>query len=114
MSETIFSKIVRKEIPAAILYEDELALAFRDIHPQAPVHFLVIPKEPISSLDAMTQEQCGLLGHLQWVASQVAREQGLSEGGYRVVTNIGTDGGQSVAHLHYHVLGGRHLSWPPG
>jgi histidine triad (HIT) family protein len=114
VSETIFSKIVRKEIPAAILYEDELALAFRDIHPQAPVHFLVIPKEPISSLDAMTQEQRGLLGHLQWVASHVAREQGLSEGGYRVVTNIGTDGGQPVAHLHYHVLGGRHLSWPPG
>lgn len=114
MSETIFSKIVRKEIPAAILYEDESALAFRDIHPQAPVHFLVIPKEPISSLAAVTPEHTGLLGHLQWVIRQVANEQGLSEGGYRVVTNIGADGGQSVAHLHYHVLGGRALVWPPG
>lgn len=114
MSETIFSKIVRKEVPAKILYEDERTLVFEDIHPQAPVHFLVIPKQPVSSLDAMTEDQKGLIGHLQWVASKVARDRGLSENGYRVVTNIGADGGQSVAHLHYHVLGGRHMSWPPG
>jgi histidine triad (HIT) family protein len=114
VSETIFSKIVRKEIPATILFEDDVALAFRDIHPQAPVHFLVIPKEPIPSLDDMAEDHKGLVGHLQWVVRQVARQQGLSEGGYRVVTNIGVDGGQSVPHLHYHVLGGRHLAWPPG
>lgn len=114
MSETIFAKIVRKEIPAKILYEDELALVFEDIHPQAPVHFLVIPKEPVASLDAMAESQKGLIGHLLWVASVVARDRGLSESGYRVVTNIGADGGQSVSHLHYHVLGGRQMSWPPG
>ena len=114
MSETIFSKIVRKEIPSAILYEDDLALVFRDIHPQAPIHFLVIPKRPIESLDSMEEDDKSLMGHLQWIASKVAREEGLSEGGYRVVTNIGADGGQSVPHLHYHVLGGRALHWPPG
>jgi histidine triad (HIT) family protein len=114
MSETIFSKILRKEIPATVLYEDELVMAFQDIHPQAPVHFLVIPKQPIVSLDSISEEDRGLLGHLQWVASKVAREQGLSEDGYRVVTNIGNYGGQSVSHLHYHVLGGRPMAWPPG
>lgn len=114
MSETIFSKIVRREIPADVLYEDDAALAFRDIHPQAPVHFLVIPKKPIVSLATMDREDIGLLGHLQWVASKVADDLGLSGDGYRVVTNIGADGGQSVPHLHYHVLGGRGFSWPPG
>ncbi|MFO0013184.1 MAG: histidine triad nucleotide-binding protein [Planctomycetota bacterium] len=114
MSETIFSRIVRKEIPAAILYEDDRAMAFRDIHPQAPVHFLVIPKQPIPSLAAIGEDHKELVGHLQWIASKVAFEQGLAEGGYRVVTNIGSDGGQSVPHLHYHVLGGRPLLWPPG
>lgn len=113
MSETIFSRILRKEIPAKVLYEDDLAMAFEDIHPQAPVHFLVIPRKPIVSLDTISDEDRGLLGHLQWVASKVAREQGLSEG-YRVVTNVGSDGGQSVSHLHYHVLGGRSMAWPPG
>jgi len=114
VSETIFSKIVRKEIPATILYEDDLAMAFRDVHPQAPIHFLVIPKEPVPSLDAIAEEHKWLLGHLQWVVVRVAQQEGLSESGYRVLTNIGSHGGQSVAHLHYHVLGGRPLSWPPG
>jgi histidine triad (HIT) family protein len=114
VSETLFSKIIRKEIPARILHEDELSLAFEDIHPQAPVHFLVIPKKPIESLDAATDDDTALLGHLQRVICKLASEQGLREGGYRVVTNIGRDGGQSVAHLHYHVLGGRPLKWPPG
>ncbi len=109
---TLFSKIVRREIPADIVYEDDLALAFRDIAPQAPTHVLVIPKEPIESLATTTD--AGLLGHLMGVARDVARSEGLEEGGYRVVTNIGEDGGQSVFHLHLHVLGGRALSWPPG
>lgn len=109
---TLFSKIVRREIPADIVYEDELAMAFRDIAPQAPTHVLVIPKEPIESL--ATANDTGLLGHLMGVARDVARSEGLEESGYRVVTNIGEDGGQSVFHLHLHVLGGRALSWPPG
>ncbi|MFN7628117.1 MAG: histidine triad nucleotide-binding protein [Pirellula sp.] len=114
MSETIFSKIIRKEIPAKILFEDELSLAFADIHPQAPVHFLVIPKRRIVSLDEVSDQDAALLGHLQVVIARVAKEQGLSSAGYRVVTNIGSHGGQSVPHIHYHVLGGRAMEWPPG
>ncbi|MEI8210908.1 MAG: histidine triad nucleotide-binding protein [Planctomycetota bacterium] len=114
MADTIFSKIIRKEIPAEILYEDELALAFADIHPQAPVHFLVIPKKPIESLATAEENDVALLGHLQWVIRHQAAAMGLAEEGYRVVTNIGGHGGQSVPHLHYHVLGGRALKWPPG
>lgn len=113
MSETIFSKIISREIPATILYEDDQCLAFRDIAPQAPVHFLVIPKQPLVSLAESTHQQRDLLGHLLVVAAAVAKQEGLS-GGYRVVTNIGSDGGQSVPHLHLHVLGGRRLLWPPG
>ena len=114
MSETIFSKIIRKEIPANILYEDELSLAFADIHPQSPVHFLVIPKKRIVSLNDASGEDAELLGHLQIVIARVAKEPVLSDSGYRVVTNIGSHGGQSVPHLHYHVLGGRAMEWPPG
>ncbi len=114
MSETVFSKIIRKEIPAKIIYEDQWAVAFADIHPQAPTHLLVIPKKPIRSLADASAEDKELLGHLQLVVAQVAQETGLSESGYRVVTNIGSDGGQSVPHLHYHILGGRALDWPPG
>jgi len=109
---TLFTKIIQREIPADIVYEDDVALAFRDIAPQAPVHVLVIPKEPVQSL--ATAEDTHMLGHLMGVARDVARSEGLEEQGYRVVTNIGTDGGQSVFHLHLHVLGGRTLSWPPG
>lgn len=111
---TIFAKIIRREIPADIVYEDERVLAFRDIAPQAPVHVLVIPKEPIVSLAHVTSDQAALLGHCAWVCTEVARLEGLDLAGYRVVTNIGRDGGQSVSHLHFHVLGGRPLSWPPG
>ena len=114
MSETVFSKIIRKELPADIVYEDELCLAFSDINPQAPVHVLVIPKVPIVALSTATPEQSALLGQLMWVAAEVARREGIAEDGYRVVTNIGTHGGQSVFHLHLHVLGGRQLGWPPG
>ncbi|PZU95117.1 MAG: histidine triad nucleotide-binding protein [Pseudanabaena sp.] len=112
MSETIFSKIIRKEIPAAILYEDELALAFRDVNPQAPVHFLVIPKKAIAKLSEATEDDQSLLGHLLLVANRVAAQEGLT--GFRLVTNCGAEAGQTVFHLHIHVLGGRSLDWPPG
>lgn len=111
--ETLFTKIVAREIPADIVYEDERCLAFRDIAPQAPTHVLVIPKEPILSIDELDEEQPELAGHLLLVCKRVAAELGLG-GGYRVVINCGEDGGQSVDHLHLHVLAGRPLKWPPG
>lgn len=113
MSETIFTKIIAREIPADILYEDEHALAFRDVNPQAPVHFLVIPKKPIVSVASAEDDDVAVLGHLLRVVAKVAAAENLEQG-YRVVTNVGSDGGQSVFHLHLHVLGGRALSWPPG
>jgi histidine triad (HIT) family protein len=113
MSETIFTKIINREVPAEILYEDDRALAFRDVNPQAPVHFLVIPKKPVVSVASAEDEDASLLGHLLRVVARVAAAEQL-ENGYRVVTNVGQDGGQSVFHLHLHVLGGRPLSWPPG
>lgn len=114
MSEdTIFSKIIRKEIPADIVYEDDLCLAFRDITPQAPTHILVIPKKPIPKLaDAQTDDKA-LLGHMLFTVSEIARQEKL-ENGYRVVINTGEEGGQTVFHLHMHLLGGRALGWPPG
>ena len=114
MPETIFSRIVRKEIPAKIVYEDDVCLAFHDVNAQAPVHVLVIPKRPIDSLEQATDDDANLLGHLQIVIQKVARILNLHESGYRVVLNCGRDGGQSVGHIHYHVLGGRPLAWPPG
>lgn len=114
MSDTIFGKILQGEIPADLVYEDEHAIAFRDISPQAPVHVLVIPRKPIVSLAHAADEDAELLGHLLRVCAQVAEAEGLPENGYRVVTNIGEGGGQSVFHLHFHVLGGRALQWPPG
>ncbi|MDX2256327.1 MAG: histidine triad nucleotide-binding protein [Pseudanabaenaceae cyanobacterium bins.39] len=112
-TDTIFTKIINREIPATIIYEDELALAFRDINPQAPVHFLVIPKQPIVNLsDANPYDHQALLGHLLLVASQVAAQEGLTD--FRLVTNNGADAGQTVFHLHLHVLGGRSFNWPPG
>lgn len=109
----IFCKIVGGEIPSNKLYEDDLCLAFYDIAPKAPVHFLVIPKKHITSLDAIEGEEM-IVGHVMAVAAALARQEGIAQGGYRVVTNIGQDGGQTVDHLHFHVLGGRSLSWPPG
>jgi len=114
VSETIFSQILSGEIPVDYLYEDEHAVAFRDIAPQAPVHLLVIPRKPLKSLHAASADDTNLLGHLLQVCKEVAKRAGLEAGGYRVVTNVGTDGGQSVEHLHFHVLGGRALAWPPG
>jgi len=111
---SIFEKIIAREIPADIVYEDDRALAFRDLHPQAPVHVLVIPKQPIVSIATADDADGTLLGHLLLVARDVAAAEGLALGGYRIVTNIGTDGGQSVPHLHLHVLGGRRMAWPPG
>jgi histidine triad (HIT) family protein len=111
--ETIFSKIVSKEAPADIVYEDDLCLAFKDLFPAAPVHILVIPKKPIPRLCDATEEDKALLGHLNLVACQVAEEAGVGDA-FRLVVNNGADAGQSVFHLHYHVIGGRGLQWPPG
>ncbi len=113
MSETIFSKILRREIPADVVYETDRALAFRDINPAAPVHVLVIPKEPIVKLGDAAQGDSDLLGHLMWVCAEVARKEGIADA-FRVVTNSGAGAGQSVFHLHLHVLGGRSMGWPPG
>ncbi|GAA5133576.1 histidine triad nucleotide-binding protein [Alloalcanivorax gelatiniphagus] len=112
MSETIFSKIIDREIPADIVYEDDQCLAFRDINPQAPVHFLVIPRKPIAKLSDADEGDKDLLGHLLLVAGQVAREQGLED--FRLNVNNGAGASQTVFHLHVHVLGGRPFSWPPG
>jgi len=113
MSETIFSKIIRKEIPANIVYEDDLCLAFKDITPQAPTHILVIPKKPLERIDSAQMEDQALLGHLLLTVKKVAQEANLTNG-YRVVINNGNDGGQTVDHLHLHILGDRSMQWPPG
>ena len=110
----LFCRIARGEIPAKILYDDALVMAFRDIAPAAPAHVLVIPKQHVTSLADVTPEHEPLLGRLLRVASEIARTEGLAVAGYRVVANTGSDGGQSVHHLHLHVLGGRKLGWPPG
>ncbi|MBU6185156.1 MAG: histidine triad nucleotide-binding protein [Synechococcales bacterium] len=112
-NDTIFSRIIRGEIPADILYEDQLAIAFRDINPQAPVHVLVIPKLAIAQLSDGESEHHALLGHLLLTVKRVAQQLGLTNG-YRVVINTGEDGGQTVNHLHLHILGGRAMGWPPG
>ncbi len=111
---TIFSKIIKKELPADIVYEDAECLAFRDIHPQAPTHVLLIPKKEIPSMVEFRDEDKALLGHLFLKASEIAAKLGLSEEGYRVVVNTRAFGGQTVNHVHIHLLGGRPLSWPPG
>jgi histidine triad (HIT) family protein len=110
----LFCRIVAGEVPADTLYADERSLVFRDINPQAPVHLLVIPRDHMESLDEASQRDEALLGHLLRVAARVANEQNLSESGYRTVINTGAGAGQSVFHLHVHVLGGRSLNWPPG
>jgi histidine triad (HIT) family protein len=113
MADTVFGRIIRREIPARIEHEDDLCLAFHDVAPQAPVHVLVIPKQPIPSLAAVTPGDADLLGHLILIATQLAAKLQL-DAGYRLVVNCGRDGGQSVDHLHVHLLGGRALGWPPG
>jgi histidine triad (HIT) family protein len=112
--ETIFSKIARGEIPCDKIFEDDRALAFRDISPCAPSHVLVIPKQPLASLLAAAPADEGLLGHLLTVAAEVARLEGLADSGFRVIINNGRAAGQEVAHVHLHVIGGREFGWPPG
>lgn len=112
-TDTIFGKIIKKEIPADIVYEDDLALAFRDITPQAPVHILVIPKQAIAQISEAQPQDQSLLGHLLLVCTKVAAIAGLEQG-FRLVINNGQDGGQTVYHLHIHILGKRAMAWPPG
>ena len=112
--KTIFKKIIDDEIPADIVHDDEYCLAFKDVAPQAPTHVLVIPKKEIPSLAELTAEDQALVGHILLVTKRLADDLGLATDGYRVVTNCGSDGGQSVNHLHFHLLGGRVLDWPPG
>ncbi|KAL3971848.1 neurobeachin-like protein 1/2 [Sarotherodon galilaeus] len=111
--DTIFGKIVRKEIPANLIYEDDQCVAFPDISPQAPTHILVVPKKPIVQLSQAEDDDAALLGHMLIVAKKCAQDAGLSKG-YRIIINDGPDGGQSVYHIHIHILGGRSMGWPPG
>jgi histidine triad (HIT) family protein len=111
---TLFTRIINREIPANIVYEDDLCLAFHDVAPKAPTHVLVIPKQEIVSLDAATDADAALLGHLLRVIARLARDLGVADSGYRVIANTGSDGGQTVEHLHFHLLGGRPMEWPPG
>ncbi len=111
--DCIFCKIANKEIPSTVVYEDEKILIFEDLEPQAPVHLLIVPKKHIESLNDMTEEDIELFGHIMHKAAFIAKEKGLTKG-YRVVNNCGVDGGQTVGHVHYHLLGGRELQWPPG
>lgn len=114
MSEpTIFSKIIAREIPADIVYEDDDALAFTDVNPQAPVHLLIIPKKPIATINDISPEDEKVVGHLFTVAAKIAAEKGFAADGYRVVMNCNDDGGQTVYHLHLHLLAGKPLGWPP-
>lgn len=113
MSDCIFCKIANKEIPATIVYEDELMLAFKDLEPQAPVHVLIIPKKHIESMDDIKNEDKALLGHMMYKVNEIASSLGL-ENGYRLVANCGEDGFQTVMHLHLHLLGKRKMTWPPG
>ena len=108
-----FCKIIEGQIPSTAVYQDDLGYAFADIHPQAPVHVLIVPREHIDSLDETDASKRALLGHLMWAATEIARNKGLANG-YRIVVNTGRDGGQTVDHLHLHLLGGRAMHWPPG
>ena|SRR5947209_5739715 len=114
MDNCLFCKIAEGQIPSKVVYQDEDVVAFEDINPQAPHHILLIPRRHIASIAAITPEDSPLLGILFAVANKLAQKMGLAEGGYRVVTNVGPDAGQSVFHLHFHLLGGRKFGWPPG
>lgn len=114
MSDCIFCKIAEKKIPSKIVHEDDKAVAFDDVNPQAPMHVLVIPRKHVASITELNEADAGLLGHLMLAGSKVAKQKGIAEGGYRIVVNTGKHGGQTVFHLHLHVLGGRPMHWPPG
>lgn len=113
MTDCLFCNIIKGKIPSTLIYEDDKVIAFNDINPQAPVHYLVIPKEHIDSLDSINEYNKDLMGHIIFVASKLAKEQGLSSG-YRIINNCGVDGGQTVDHIHFHILGKRKMLWPPG
>ena len=114
MSKTIFQRIIDREIPSQIIYEDDQVMAFRDIAPKAPVHVLVVPKKPIPRILDARQEDQAVLGHLLLKAAEVAAQLDLADSGFRLVINTGPDAGESVPHLHCHILGGRAMGWPPG
>ena len=114
MTDCLFCKIINGEIPSQKVYEDDKIYAFNDIDPQAPVHFLLIPKEHISSALELSDANAGIVAHIFSTIAKLAREMGFADGGYRVVNNCGADGGQTVGHLHFHVLAGRNIGWPPG
>lgn len=114
MSKTLFEKVIDREIPANVVYEDDMVLAFRDIKPQAPTHVLVIPKKPIPRIAEAKPEDHKVLGHLLLKAAEVANQLGLTQSGFRLVFNNGPDAGEAVPHLHCHIIGGRKMAWPPG
>jgi histidine triad (HIT) family protein len=114
VADNIFAKIIRREIPAKIVFEDNQVLAFRDVEPKAPIHILIVPKKDISRVSEATAEDEPLLGHLLTVAAEIARKEGIDGTGYRLVINKGAHAGESVPHLHLHLLGGRPMDWPPG
>ena len=114
MDNCIFCKIVKKEIPAKVVYEDEAILAFEDLHPKAPTHVLIIPKDHFASLNDVPEDRSDLLAHVLIKARQIAQNRGIAESGYRIVLNTARDSGQDVFHIHFHLLGGRKMSWPPG
>lgn len=114
MEDCLFCKIVNNEIPAELIFEDDRIVAFNDINPQAPIHVLIIPKEHIASLNDVPEEKGGLLGHILLRARQIAQNLGIWENGYRIVLNTARDSGQEVFHIHFHLLGGRRMTWPPG
>ena len=114
MSDCLFCKIVDKQIPAKIVFEDDRCLAFRDINPQAPTHVLIVPRKHIASLNELGDADAALVGHLHMIAAKLAAQQGLAARGYRTLFNTGAEAGQTVFHLHLHLVGGRALGWPPG
>jgi len=114
MSKNLFEKLIAREIPATIVYEDDLVIAFRDVKPQAPTHVLIVPKKVIPRIGEAKPEDHKLLGHLLLKAAEVAKQVGLAESGFRLVINNGPDGGETIPHLHCHIMGGRHMGWPPG
>lgn len=114
MTDCLFCKIIKGEIPSVKVYEDDKVLAFRDIDPQAPSHIVVIPKTHISSTNELTAENSAVIGYIFEVIAKIAKQEGFAEQGYRVVNNCGEDGGQTVGHIHFHLLAGRNLQWPPG
>ncbi len=114
MEDCIFCKIINKKIPASIVFEDEKMIAFNDINPQAPIHILLIPREHFASLNDIPEEKKSILSHLLLKARQIAQEKGIAEKGYRIVLNTEKDSGQEVFHIHFHLLGGRRMHWPPG